>query len=397
MPAVSLSNNQLLPANQRASDVAAQAVEGIVPIQQQRVDAAFRVQGFQAIIYHYLSNGRKCSCQAHGHKLNARLGQDGNADSGLINQLITGQTFGTQDYTLTSQQFESHIMYSGIDPSSSQLPELWNKVEADPEDTQLGDNGITGPSLEPMFNGFDQTSLLFGDTACPVCFGTGFIGGYSIYNGIRNVVPVEEMELGLDGVLNVEEYPYSANSTYFEFNLKLPKDIVTLDCFRLKYKFETLNPQLFIDGQPLTQNLLRFKCDGHNHLISGKFNESIKFTHFEFQANLSSKSAFVEFPRLTKGSRIDVLDSTEDFQLLLSPDVPHIQRRDLIADSVHKKIFYVQNTSLLNTRERQMLGWELNVRVIQPQEVLSNLPLRKPMRTRGQTVNPVIGNIGNRP
>ena len=45
MPVLNLSNNQLLPPNQRAADVAAKAVEGIAKIQQQKINAAFHVQG----------------------------------------------------------------------------------------------------------------------------------------------------------------------------------------------------------------------------------------------------------------------------------------------------------------------------------------------------------------
>ena len=99
MPVLKLTNNQLLPANQRASDVAAFAVEGIADVQQQRINAAFHVQGVQALIYHRLNNGRKCSCQSHMHKLGARLNKDGTANPGLINELLTGVQFGTVQYT----------------------------------------------------------------------------------------------------------------------------------------------------------------------------------------------------------------------------------------------------------------------------------------------------------
>ena len=56
---LNLTNNQLLPANQRAADVAANAVEGIMPVLQQRTNAAFRVQGMTAIIYKRLFTGIK--------------------------------------------------------------------------------------------------------------------------------------------------------------------------------------------------------------------------------------------------------------------------------------------------------------------------------------------------
>lgn len=63
MPVLHLSNNDLIPSNQRNSDVAAFAVEGIAAIQQQKTNAAFHVQGVQCILYRRLNTGMRCSCQ----------------------------------------------------------------------------------------------------------------------------------------------------------------------------------------------------------------------------------------------------------------------------------------------------------------------------------------------
>ena len=109
MPVLNLSNNQLLPPNQRAADVAAKAVEGIAKVQQQKINAAFHVQGIQCILYHHLSSGKKCSCQSSSHKLNARLGKDGKASFGLINQLLTGGQFGVSDYDGSPLQAQKEV------------------------------------------------------------------------------------------------------------------------------------------------------------------------------------------------------------------------------------------------------------------------------------------------
>ena len=399
MPVLNLTNNGLLPANQRASDVASFAVEGIVPVQQQRINAAFRVQGVQAVIYHRINQGKKCTCQSHGKSLNTRLNTSGNADPALINELLTGKRFGTSRYTPQPQNDTFGIVYTPLngEPTSADLPRLWNDVTNPTHQEEVGDNGVSNiDSLEDMYNGFDESALTFGDTNCPVCFGTGYVGGYVVYNGCRTVVPCNDMDLG-SGILNFQDYPNSCDSLTFSFPLVLPKGVVSIDCFRLRNTWDTVNCALYIDDIPVTTAVVKAKCDGGIHKVSGKFNTITKFTHFEFQANLSTKSAYVEFPKLAKSSRLDILDSTDNFQLLLSPDIPTIEKRDIICDCMHNKCLYVQDTTWLNTRQRQMLGWELNVRVVQPQESVFNLPRRKPVRTRNQTVNPVIGNITNRP
>lgn len=406
MPVLNLSNNQLLPPNQRASDVAAKAVEGIVKIQQQKMNAAFHVQGIQCVLYHELHNGKKCSCQSSSHKLNARLGKDGKANFGLINHLLTGGDFGVSDYDgaplqaqIEAERNDGEVLaYSGEDPMSSELPTIWNSARDNgfnPE--SIGDDGVHRlDSLDDDYNGFDYDYTTFGDHACPVCFGQGYVGGYSIYNGYRYVVPCEDMNIGGTGTLNVETAPYSATSQQISFELILPKGIVAVDACRLLNSWDVVPAQATIDGLPLSTPVLRAKCDGKKHLIAYHFKQPVTFTHFEFQANLSKKSAYLEFPKLSKNQRMDIIDRTDEFQLLLSPDIPTIDQGDIVCDCMWGKAFYVQNTSWLNTRERQMLGWECNVRVVQPQEAFNHLPRRYRTKSKNATVNPVIGNIGRR-
>lgn len=394
MPVLKLTNNQLLPANQRASDVASLAVEGIADIQQQRINAAFHVQGTQAIIYNRLWNGKKCSCQSHLKKVQSRLGKDGVADYGLINELLTGEQFGTKPYSNVSSEYR---LISDDDPSSSELPSKWNQANPDPQFEEIGDNGISNPDdLLDQYNGFDPTAMNFGDVICPICYGTGFVGGYAVYNGHRTVVPVEDMDITGHGILNVDDYPFTAETDSVVFPLVIPKGIVGVDCFRLVNMWESVSCTIFIDDQPATNNVIRAKADGRIHKISAKFNGIATITHFEFQVNQSTKSAYIELPKFTKSGRVDIFDTTDDFQLLLSPDIPQIKKRDIITDCIHGKTLFVQNSTWLNTKQRQFLGWELNVRVVQPVEVFTHLPKRK-YKLRNETVNPVIGNIGNRP
>src|ERR1700737_3071847 len=84
------SNNRIIPANARAADVAAKAVKEILPVQQMRNMSAMRVQGYPAILYTHLTQGRKCTCQSTQKQLNSRLGLDGKAKPGVINEMLTG-------------------------------------------------------------------------------------------------------------------------------------------------------------------------------------------------------------------------------------------------------------------------------------------------------------------
>lgn len=85
------------------------------------------------------------------------------------------------------------------------------------------------------------------------------------------------------------------------------------------------------------------------------------------------------------------MDSTDNFQIILSPDVPQIEPTDIIIESMWGKALMVQDKTWMNTRNRQMFGYEINVRVIQPAELFYLLPKRKPI-TPNTTTNPVTSN-----
>lgn len=71
------SNNRILAANARAADVAEFAVNGIMPVMQQRYYDAFRVQGVEGILYTQLTNGRPCTCVARGKRISGLLNEQG--------------------------------------------------------------------------------------------------------------------------------------------------------------------------------------------------------------------------------------------------------------------------------------------------------------------------------
>lgn len=74
-------------------------------------------------------------------------------------------------------------------------------------------------------------------------------------------------------------------------------------------------------------------------------------------------------PKLQKSGNRSILDSTDNFQIILSPDVPQIEPTDIIIESMWGKALMVQDKTWMNTRNRQMFGYEINVRVIQPAEL----------------------------
>lgn len=392
MPIRQSSNNRILPANARASDVASKAVQEVMAVQQSRNYSAHRVQGFAGIMYNRLTQGRKCSCQASEKKLASRLDQNGKAKPGVVNELLTGSmVFNVTPYgspvSPTTDPFASETspkapknkhqgVFDIVEPEVNGLPSDIVLEDA------FGDNGpLENLTLDDFAGDFDASHLGFTDATCAVCFGSGFVGGYAPFHAHRIVVSVDDVQLGASEI-NLLSRPWAAESITFSFQAVLPYGAIGLDIFRVMNNEKSLGANFTVDGNPVNAVTVLSYCDGRMHTIGVAFPEVRVWTHMEIQFVLSHESLFFEFPKLSKGSDTSLLEQTEPFQISISSNVPNVQTEDLIVDSVYGKALIVQNTNPWNSRNKDILGWECTVRPVQPQELYNILPRRGRITTK---------------
>ena len=101
MPIVTRTNNRVLPANAHASDVARDTITALTAVERTRYAAVFAVQGYPGVLYHALNCGTRCYCKSSNEAINTRLGKDGKAPVGLLNEFLTGGLeFGVLPYGL---------------------------------------------------------------------------------------------------------------------------------------------------------------------------------------------------------------------------------------------------------------------------------------------------------
>ena len=371
----------LTPANARAVDVAHRLTETIAPMQQQRYLDAFRVQGIQALLYSKLQQGRKCLC--HSKNVEAsRLSPDGKASPGAINRILTGNSnFGISNYnpvdndlTLNPYEHETSPLNGvskwrgDLNKVGGDIDDEFNQIEDEPT---LGDNGQFSPDFENLFEGFDMSTLGFSDVSCPICFGTGYVGGYSPFRAWRHVIIPTELETTSYFDLPTFELSPGTHSC----KITLPKGAVVLDVFRAMNKDQIVGSKFFLDGADITNRRLLDYCDGRPHEFTIEAPNPI--THIEIQFGLSKEPVYFEIPKLSKTHDLSLLEQQEPFNILMSPDIPHLDTLDIIAESQLGKILIVQQNNPWNTRNRNMLGYECSVRVAQPQELWNLLPHRR--------------------
>lgn len=360
-------------ANARASDVAARLTESVIPLQQQKMAAAFRVQGIQGILYSHLRQGVRCSCHSK-NVVTSQLSPDGKASPGAINRVLSGGKFGISDYADTPEtEFDEfdELPTSPKNPFNKWMGDL-NTGDNQPSDSSLvNDDGQSVGNVDDILGDFDLGSAGFSDVSCPICFGSSYVGGYSMFNGHRLVIVPQQMQTASNLDLHTFELSPGTHTT----TINLPLGAVSLDVFRAMRGDIPVVARFKIDGQSTANtNVLRF-CDGKPHILT--IEAGVPITHIEIQFATSNESLYFEFPKRTKTSDLSLLEQEEPFQIIVSPDIPVLNTLDVIAESQTGKLLLVTTANPWNSRNRQMLGHEVMVRVTQPQELYRILPIRR--------------------
>ena len=393
--------SRLNPANTRNADVAHKLIEHVAPMQQSKMQAAFRVNGIAGILYNKLQQGRPCLCHRQNTEANV-LSPDGKATSGTIDRIITGNSnFGISSYSpmvddtgfnnfgvrKTSPGNLQNEWLGDLNKVGNNLDDEFNSLYEEPI---FGDNGQHSPDLIDLLDGFDPAELGLSDVSCPICFGTNYVGGYSPFRSWRHVILSTELET-VSSFLELPSFALSPGT--HNFKLTLPKGAIGLDvCRTMNGKFQT-NSTFLLDNVDITRSRFVQYCDGKPHNFTIVTKEPL--THVELQTPLSYESVYFEIPKLTKTPDISFLDQQEPFNIVVSPDIPHLETLDLIAESQFGRILVVQQSNQWNTRLKNMLGFECQVRVAQPQELWNILP-RRGLTTGQKRVRGATPSLGSK-
>ena len=428
MPVVNRpGNNRILPTNSRAVDVARDSIDRITGIQSKRYDNAFQVQGFQAVLYNKLKCGVTCMCQTKASKIpKSLLDENGNARPGVINGLLTGQNFGSLPYGAMPKVTKAGMFapmvsegYSGTGLFDNEEPFITKPFHGAPgtgfiddEDMAIANSAVViddgfsdagpvsgnGTLAQELFDRITNSGLDLGfdastDVACPICFGSGFVGGFAVYNGVRVVLDSQLLDsiVRNNAFIDVEPYvPVMVGRKVTFKPVMLPRGAISVDSLRVYNGSKVIPAQIFIDGTAiLNENGLASFCDGSPHVFSfDLLIEDALCTHVEVQYNQSINKTLFEFPKLSQGSIEVTLEKTEPFQITMSPVIPNITGGDIITDSTYGKVLQITTSNWWNDKRRAVLGWDCNVRPCQPQELYVILPKRRTMES--QHTSPMV-------
>lgn len=396
MPLLHRTNNRIVPANSRAVDVAKRSIKDIIPVQQRRYANAFEVQGYETIVYQRLWHGVACSCQNHRGVSASYLDRDGKMAPGAMDTLLSGGLpFAVNRYAARQpirpdmrsvpSKFEDGQIMDGDDVGDNSFTiaddELNDVFATDiSSEHQEGTNGPSdAEDLDDRSTIFDGESDM-NDTRCAICFGSGYVGGYAVLNGYRKVLHTNSPELTvLNGTKEYNKVPHAFMCSAVEFRTVLPKGAMSVDQFAVWNNDKMVWPDsIQIDGLPFSNALLLALCDGREHTLSLGFDDELTyFTHVEIQLNLSRIKALFELPRMSQGTNEGLQDATNELSLNASPAIPALKKGDILVECTFGKALIVGSCNPWNDAQRNVLGWDVDTRVIQPSELVNLLPRRQ--------------------
>ena len=407
MAVKSRSNSHIMPPNSRSVDVARQAIRDIVPVQQQKSLNAFRVNGYNGVLYTKLTSGKPCSCSSGEHLIRSRLTQDGHASEGLIDELLMGSGFfDSRPYSFINPDNPSDTTPSNLKgdfESADNLAFSFGMTDNQHDivgDFGVGSNGsISNPNHLIDLNGtpdttFDNAFYGVTDSPCPVCFGSRFVGGFTPLGATRLVLPVQDWDLNGAEILHTLK-PWKAAACTATTQITLPRGALAVDALKVYNGFNPIPYTLTVDGASINTNTAILKyCDGKQHTLS--LTTTQEWTHMELQFATTAESIHYALPRLSRSGDLSFLERLEPFAMEVSCAAPQIGTSDVIVDTAHGKVFVVQTANPFYANNRNVLRWDVNVRPIQPRESYRILPQRGRVPTNQPSANPTLTNRNGR-
>lgn len=361
-----------LARNSHLPDVARRTLDAVSPIIQQHNHNALQVASYPVFIYQRLQAGAPCTCSlaVPTHQAAPLYDEEGHASVAVIDSIVNQARFGIEDY-------------NPMTPSSSQPGEV---AYAASTDIASGNPVIEG---EDEYDMTTESSLnAYSAGACPICFGTGFVGGYSFLHGMRWVLDASALD-ECDGIdVDRSTGPYTIrllhDDAYVRFRVLASAPPL---CPKV-HVYDNFSAVPFVTGPSRLRAVhddpsvaaydlgpSPFAAPGWVTLELRAADLQVRdFTHVEITLPLNSKPLNVDFPNLQTAfdaTRIQQIPSTT---ITLPPTAPPLKPRDVVCDMKSGVLWLVTGARTVHPAAGQIWTQEADVRPLEPHEPEAALP-----------------------
>lgn len=212
------------------------------------------------------------------------------------------------------------------------------------------------------------------ENTCPICFGTGYIGGYSLIGSTRIVLPAATSSAGSTNdfdpnakppvyVLQPDDYLTWTNvkaSNYFTFGWAFALNLRKTVPLRIEYSVDNVNwfPIKAI-GQHSTAPLNTLSIRVTNAGV-----DTIDFSHVDIM--LTHTKVVGQVTNFNPASGLSAATKGNGITITLPPDVGIIDRNSLIGENKYRLMWRVLDLETVATHTRQVVSCTANTELLSP-------------------------------
>lgn len=414
------NKNSYIPPTNTGLQIYAQArLDNVVPRAVQKHANSLTVDGIY--LYAWLKNRTAPICTCSGHKFDSSsttnlLKSSGDVNTDLrqprtnlpSNEGNSPEHFNPFRFSVGEAEFNDGNQFDGPPPLPSNLD--GGNTSDDNSLLESLSQPVDPETLARFVAGIDSGAVFGGDkTKCGICYSSGYVNGYSLYNGQRFVLDASgnwPFELINGAELDSASKPYKfklSGPAYVQWYVDLPPFVAQW------LNFNTANNLDFAPGVVLeiyyngvwNEVTLSFliSLSGSNSLSaipvrvrvdSSMGLEEVEFTHAEltcmFGPPLLGQSPLVSFN--LNWEQQQALVST-NFEIL--GNIEYIPRETVFQDSRLNIMWKCLDITRKVTANGQVFGYDVNVRRILDYEVQHKmtLPILNPNNYQNQIVTQV--------
>jgi hypothetical protein len=222
-----------------------------------------------------------------------------------------------------------------------------------------------------------QEGLFALSTDCGVCYRNGLVPGYELYGHDRKVLATHCIEdvygYNVDRVATPNTFnAIDEREGYVDFVVEVPKYWQSVRYSVRNNGDHLADEPLYapIDGQMvMTEQMLRYSS-GRTAVIRVR---APQFTHVSIEFDLGTEPVLAALAQDSKATDWTLFDMLGTLSIVLPNSIAQVETSDVIYVPKRGYTFKVSDVTYLRTANNRNLDWQVQARVLQPQEALKRI------------------------
>lgn len=231
--------------------------------------------------------------------------------------------------------------------------------------------------VEDEYDARSQDKLFALSTDCGICYRNGMLPGYELYGYDRKVlsgqVVLEAYGFNLDSTASPHQFNcFDPEEGYVEFAIDVPKYFKAMRYSVRNNANHLPDESLYLataNPQELTAAAVRAAA-GTTLTVRVRTEQ---FTHVVVDFNLGVEPIIAQLGQDNKATDWTMFDTLGSMNLILPMTISSVETSDVIYIPSRKRTVKVSDVTYLRTARDKNMDWQVQARVLQPQEGLKRI------------------------